>query len=143
METCWFCKTCLANPRAALKVHMRGKKIGTTKTGFKEYTTSYEGRVVLVPRCKECESHHHTMRKGRVFPIILGTMGTICALSAFTYFYDAIKLILIILSSVLTLTFVLMFVRLGLITRGTAPEWTKAEYPAVKELLKQGWHLGL
>ena len=143
METCWFCKTRPADPHSVLEVQMSGRKIGTTKSGPKQYTTSYEGRKVLVPRCKECEFNHRKMRKGRVFPIILGAMGTICALSAFTFFYEEIKLILIVLSALLVLTFVLMFVRLGLITRGTAPEWMKAEYPAVKQLLEQGWNLGL
>ena len=75
MEICWFCETRPADPDSGREVRMVGKKLGTEKTGPDEYTTTYDSRIIKVPRCKQCEFNHRKMRKGRVVPTILGTMG--------------------------------------------------------------------
>ena len=40
MDTCWFCDKRPADPNSAFEVQFHGDKIGTTKTGFKQYTTT-------------------------------------------------------------------------------------------------------
>ena len=141
METCWFCENRPAHPNSALEVRFHGEKIGTTKTGFKQYTTSYEGRLVKVPRCKECEINHRRASRASLKYSLLGILG-VFALLGTTYTYGMGDTVLAVLGALAILTWILLSVRMGRSIRETGPDWKAQSYPAVEELKKQGWKGG-
>jgi len=83
METCFFCETRPADPPSAVEVQLRGEKLGTRKTGFKQYTTTYEGRRVPVPRCSACAEIHRKQRRSAGTSTVLGTVGVLVILGGF------------------------------------------------------------
>jgi len=146
METCWFCETRPADTAASLKVTMRGKELGTRKTGFKEYTTYYDARTIDVPRCATCEANHRTRRRWN-FPIGLAFVGPIGIGFVITSLYGPLGTLLDTVipcgGALIGLGIaVWLGIRLAQRTKETKHnEGHKAEFPAVKELKEQGWSM--
>jgi hypothetical protein len=143
MENCWFCETRPADVNAALKVTLRGKKLGTKKTGFKEYTTYYDNRTITVPRCAQCEANHHK-RSSWNFLIGLAFLGPIGVGFFITSWFARLGTLLDTLipcvGGLIGLGIaMLLAIKLAQSTMGTKNAGHKAEFPAVKELKEQGW----
>ena len=141
METCWFCEKRPANPNSALQVRFQGEKLGTTKTGFKQYTTTYEGRVVNVPRCQACALNHRRASRGSLKYSLLGTLGVLTLLFKMLT-YGMADTVLTVAGALALLIWIVQTVRIRLSMGETAPDTKALSYPAVEELRKQGWKQG-
>ena len=141
METCWFCEKRPADPNSAFDVQFHGEKLFTRKTGFKQYTTTYEGRLVQVPRCKECERNHRRASRGGLKNGLLGTLGVLALLGT-VYTYGMADMVLTVLGAMAILAWLVLSVRMGRSMQGTGPASKAGSYPAVEELKKEGWKGG-
>jgi hypothetical protein len=143
METCWFCETRPADTDSALQVTMRGEKLGTQKTGFKQYTTYYDARTIAVPRCATCAANHRK-RSSWNFPIGLAFLVPIGIGFAITRWHGSLGTLLDTVipcgGAIVGLGIaVWLGIRLARSTQGTKNEGHRAQFPAVKELKEQGW----
>jgi hypothetical protein len=145
MPTCWFCEDNLSTREADLVVSLRGKKLGTKKTGFKEYTTYYEKKVVRIPRCPECKKKHEKVKKIKGWNAIFFPIPLIFyAIVTYLGLPVSIQIISTILGIIIAagLWYYFIVVRIRQIEFGIKDDGYKniINNPAVKKSTDKGWN---
>lgn len=147
MMTCWFCEERAATRGSGVRITLKGERIGTRKTGFKEWTTYYEQKVVTVPRCKVCESKHQQAGKYKQWPLlffvlpILTVSASAIGISDSAPYWETAVFVSGAIGVIAAIGLWVYFavVRPAQIRSGTKPKGTWARYPEVQELREQGW----
>jgi hypothetical protein len=128
-ERCWFCKKTKTNPQQVIEVPMYGdvrreREFGGTNVTWRQWTAK-------VPRCISCKEAH-----GKV----AGTMtGALAGAAIGTAILPVIGSAIGIFAGGALGKLVDKKMRLP---DGVTPESEKANYPPIRDLLKQGWAFG-
>jgi hypothetical protein len=138
-DTCWFCKECSADDKAKVEVKMYGEVTHTP--AWNGTHVQWRQRTVTVPRCKRCKSahgHYNTsIGLGWTLGVLIGFGGCIPVASSNGF-----------LGFLTFCTCMGIGAGIGhgiskrILSRGVRKEGTKSEFPAIKNLLSEGWAFG-
>lgn len=83
-QTCHFCGQRQSSDETAVKRSMYGN-VQRTETGWNTYQATWENTEVTVPRCAQCNKHHHRINKamciGALLGLVPGALGFLSILS--------------------------------------------------------------
>ena len=149
-EKCWFCEENAPDPTATISVKIQGDELGRKKAGFKEYTVSYAGGTVGVPRCLRCKDIHESTKRwglGCTLSFIIPVGVGLILQQAFNPNPVPGASVTPVLVYIGIATGILLSIVLGkkfkdyLGDNVTKPEGKKNEYPPIKELVDGGYKI--
>jgi hypothetical protein len=141
-STCWFCEKRAASSEDAYQVIMYGG-VSQKSLTHKSWQTTWMNKTISVPQCTRCK----TAQKWSTFSLVLGAILSVFAVVSILVRnpYSGWTWVAAILVGGITWP-VVWGIGLVLISRVTGTKrWgvnAKAEYPAVKEAIKDGWKVG-
>ena len=148
---CFFCKQQPAQDAAAVEVKMHGNVVRMPIPGGTRVT--WQQATVRVPRCSRCKSAHAEVTKrgsvaagiGAAVGLVVGVIGLIGIVSSRTKNAGCCGLGFLVAAVAIAASIANAIgqkVGQRRLPAGIKPESAKTDFPPLKELMKQGWHVG-